>query len=110
MLTTTLIGAAATYLLWLMYLAVMSLMRAYEAGALSKPAFALGLPALAVGYTLDVLVNAIVFSALFGELPREWTVTARLQRHAKAGGWRGKVASWIGDHLLDDFDPDGKHL
>lgn len=107
---TILIGATALYVLWLMYLAIMSLIRAYEAGTLSKPAFALGLPALAVGYTLDVLVNAVVFTALFAELPREWTVTARLQRHAKEGGWRGKVSSWIGEHLLDTFDPDGKHV
>lgn len=25
-------------------------------------------------------------------------------------GWRGRVARWVAAHLLDAFDPDGKHI
>lgn len=24
--------------------------------------------------------------------------------------WRGRVARWVAAHLLDAFDPDGKHI
>lgn len=98
------------YALWLFYVAVMALKRARDAGTLSRIAYALGVPILVIGYALDFLVNVTVCTVLFLESPRETTVTARLKRHKYATGWRGRVARWVAAHLLDAFDPDGKHI
>ncbi len=35
---------------------------------------------------------------------------ARLKRHKYDAGWRGRVARWVAAHLLDAFDPNGKHI
>jgi hypothetical protein len=114
----------AIYLLWLFYLAVMSLMRASAAGTLRRPAYILAVPVVSIGLLIDVSVNFLIVSILLWELPHwtpaptarlririEWTVTARLSRHKHdSAGWRQKVAQWIGDNLLDPFDPSGHHL
>lgn len=102
------IGSA--YALWLWYLAVMSLMRARDAGKLSRPAYILGLPILWSGLVIDVLVNVFVASILFFEPPRELLVTSRLKRLIhRRGGWRGRLAHWVCAKLLDQFDPSGHH-
>ncbi len=104
-------GFAAMYALWLLYLAVMNLQRARDAGALTRPAYLLGLPILYLGLLVDFLVNVVVLTALMLEPPREWLVTARLTRHAHDGdGWRCAMALWIAANLLDVFDPSGKHI
>lgn len=98
------------YLLWTLYLAVMNLIRARKAGKLSRVAYALGLPLLALGGLLDVLVNLIVCTMIFLELPREFLMTTRLKRHIRSGtGWRFKVSKFICSKLLDQFDPSGCH-
>lgn len=101
---------AALYILWPFYLAVMSLKRARDEGKLTKVAYVLGAPILYVGWTLDVLVNWFVITIILLELPRETTVTARLKRHAKYYTWRGRIARWFALHLLDPYDPSGKHI
>ena len=99
-----------TYALWALYLLVMGLYRARLAGRLSRVAMVLGMPFLVVGYIADVLVNMTVATVLFVELPREGLVTGRLERHIEHGsGWRRKLATWICNHLLDPFDPNGSH-
>jgi hypothetical protein len=98
------------YLLWVMYLAVMSLARARDAGTLSTTAKLLGYPLLAVGIVFNVLVNWIILSVLFVEPPRETMFTTRVARHCKYGqGWRKRLACWICHDLLDAFDPAGRH-
>lgn len=103
-------GFFLIYALWLFYLAVMNLKRVKDAGKLTKPALILGYPILIIGYVLDFLSNILVMTVLLLELPRELLVTQRLKRHKDLLTWRGKVARWFGDNLLDQFDPDGKHL
>ena len=106
MVTLTL-TVATLYVLWLFYLAVMSLYRAHHARTLSLPAKLLGYPILAVGALLDSAVNIVIMSLVFFERPYEWLVTKRLARHIKhGGGWRKNLASWICSHLLNPFDPD----
>lgn len=109
-LTMILYATGLTYALWSAYVLVMNLKRARDAGTLSRVAYAMGMPILIVGYLLDFLVNVLVCTPLFLELPRESTVTARLKRHIDKDHWRGRLARWIADHLLDPFDPDGKHV
>lgn len=99
-----------TWLLWVFFLAVMHLRERRDAGQLSRVSYACGVPVLIVGYALDFAVNVTVCTVLLAELPHETTVTARLKRHKDDAGWRGRVARWVAAHLLDAFDPDGKHI
>lgn len=100
----------SVYLLWFFYLAVMNLARAKENGTLTTVALYLGYPIFLVGYLLDIFVQVTVMSLLFLELPKEWTVTGRLKRHLYGSlGWREKIAAWFCHHLLNTFDPNGRH-
>ena len=101
---------AALYVLWIFYLASMALIRARDAGTLSRIAYVLGVPILVVGYALDFAVNVFVCTPLFLEPPRDTTVTARLKRHVSKDDWRGRIARWLALHLLDAFDPSGRHI
>jgi hypothetical protein len=98
------------YALWLFYLAIMHLARAREASTLSRPALYLGYPLFLIGYLLDVFVQVAIASVVFLDPPRDWTLTGRLKRYiAGPEGWREKVAIWMCSHLLNAFDPDGRH-
>lgn len=98
------------YVLWVMFLAVMNLQRARDSGRLGPVAYQLGVPVLFAGYALDFIVNVTVCTVIFFEPPRETTVTARLKRHVRRIGWRADLAEWIAAHLLDPFDPSGRHI
>jgi ABC-type maltose transport system permease subunit len=100
-----LICVAVIYALWVLFLAVMSLDRAKRAGTLRPIAFALGIPLLAIGLFIDFLSNVFIMTFVLLELPREWTVTARLRRHIKGSGWKRSVALYICGTFLDYFDP-----
>ena len=100
-----LIGIASFYLLWCMYLAVMNLKRAVDNGTMTKPAYVLGYPLLIVGFILDVLFNWVFGTVMFLELPKNGVFTSHLNRHYKKYTWRGKMATWICENLLNTFDP-----
>jgi hypothetical protein len=97
------------YSLWILYLAVMNLKRVKNLGKLHPAAFYLGVPVFAVGITLDVLLNIFVMTVILLELPKELTITARLQRHNKTDGWRKYIAKIL-EPILDPFDPSGDHI
>lgn len=103
------IAIMSTYGLWVLYLAVMALKRAKDAGVISKMALTLGYPILFVGLLLDMFVNLFVFTIILMELPQELLVTSRLERHGKQGGWRGDFSRWFCEGMLDKFDPTGDH-
>ena len=94
---------------WVLYLAIMALYRAHIGKTLTKLGYALGAPLLIVGLALDVFMNVTIFSLAFLEIPREWLVTKRLQRHLKQTGWRFKLAKFICEGLLNFADPTGNH-
>lgn len=99
------------YALWIFYLAVMNLKRARENGTLTPVALVLGMPILAVGYLIDMAVNVFVTLIFWGR-PRSWTVTGTLKYYlykSEPGAWRETLAAWFCVHLLNAFDPDGKH-
>lgn len=109
-LALMLFSIAAIWGLWVFFLAVMSLQRARDAGLLTPFAKVLGYPVLFAGLALDAIVNTVVMTILFLELPREWTVTSRLKRHNREGrGTRQKLAQWF-EPLLDPYDPNGDHI
>jgi len=94
------------YITWILFLAVMSLKAARDAGRLPTVTARLALPVIAVGYLADVAFN-LVSSAIFLELPREWLFTARVERHLRAGTWRGALSVWFCRVLLDPFQVGG---
>lgn len=109
-MTSVAVGIGALYALWTLFLAAMSLRAARERGRLSRTALAFALPIAATAILLDVLVNATLATLVFVDLPREWTLSQRLSRYLPQDGWRARVALWLGDRLLDPFDPSGSHL
>lgn len=101
---------AVVYLLWVHYVAAMRLMQVRDAGLLTRSMKLIGYPAVAFGLLLDLVVNTVVATVLFLELPREFTVSARLARHSDdVGGWRKALAVAIRTALLDNIDPRGEH-
>ena len=101
---------ANLYLFFIMYVASMAMIRAHAEKKLNGLLWVLCLPFVAISIVLDFINNLIVFTLLFAELPREWLVTARLKRHAKQQTFRGKLARYIGNVILDPFDHTGAHL
>jgi hypothetical protein len=60
---------------------------------------------LFIGLILDVLLNWIVLTVAFIELPREFLSTARVVRHKyHSTGWRQKQAIWWCANFLQPFD------
>lgn len=111
MITYSAASIVALYVLWIFYLAVMNLVRARDAGKLTRVAYCLGMPIFVVGLALDVFLNWTVLTVILFELPRETTMTARLRRHFQTPDtWRYAVAKWFGVNLLDAFDPSGAHI
>jgi hypothetical protein len=101
---------------WLHYLAIMSLQRVRDAGALTPWARRFGTLLLGVGYLLDFLSNMLVLTVLMLEVPHELLVSARVTRikHSGLGSswlqrWRYNVACWACSQLLDPFDSSGCH-
>lgn len=106
---TAIYALVMLYALWVLYLLVMGLYRAWLLKKLSPVTMLLGLPFLVLGGLLDVVVNLMV-SVVLLELPKEFLLTQRLTRHLKGEGWRKELARWVCEHLLDPFDPrDGGH-
>lgn len=109
-MTFFLIAIAAGHALWGMFVICMALKRVRDEGRLTLAMKVFGYPFLVFGLAVDVLVNAVVGSLLFMELPKEWLLSARLWRHSTQGsGYRQKVALWLRENLLDAIDPSGIH-
>lgn len=101
---------AELYLFFILYVASMGMVRVHKEGKLNPVLWALCLPFVVFSLIVDVLNNLTIFTVIFAELPRELTVTERLKRHVKQHTFRGKLARFIGDNLLNSFDPTGNHL
>jgi len=86
---------------FLLYVAVMKLQELKDLGKLTWKHWTIGIPVLIVGIILDVILNVIVGSLLFKELPREFLFTARLDRQGRNGS---KIAQWICRFILNPFD------
>lgn len=100
------------WVLWYLYVLTIGFYRAHLDKKLTGFAFALALPALIVGYAVDLAANWTIASLWFQETPVGWKelVTDRLSRYINGPpGWRHRHASWLCSNLLDYFDPDGRH-
>lgn len=106
----------APYMLWCDYAAVMNLKRVRDKWKLDVGPpltgweLRLGIYLLLRGYLLDVIVNLVHTSIYLREWPREWIVTARINRHVATGsGWRYDRCLYIREQLLNNLDPRGEH-
>lgn len=103
-------GYAMALLCWVLYLAIMNLAEHRHAlhPVAKFHAYAIILP---VGYVCDAVLNLLV-CAIFLRVPRDWLLTGTLQRTRNtepAGSWREITAAWVCTHLLNQFDPKGRH-
>ena len=94
---------------WIYYLAVMNLMNVRDEGRLTFPAKIMGYQVLFIGYPLDIILNVIIGSVLFLELPKDPMFTSRVSRWYNDTGWRGKQARFWCHHFLDPFESDLRH-
>lgn len=102
----------SAYVLWVLYLAVMNLLRVHQAGKLSKLVYRLAMPLLVIALTVDVLFNLVFGTIGFLQLPhyKRLTLSARMDDLIKNGsGWRKRNAIWFVAHLLEPFDTSGQH-
>lgn len=95
---------------WVLYLAIMGLARErHRLHPFAKfNAYCIVLP---VGYLWDAVMNLIVCAVML-RFPRDWLLTGtlkRLQNTEPADSWREIAASWMCEHLLNQFDPKGGH-
>lgn len=81
---TMLCALLELYATFVLYLAIMNLRRAKRLGTLSRTAYILGYPLLWIGLVFDFVGNLILTFPML-DLPREFTITARLERYAKGG-------------------------
>lgn len=96
--------------LWVLFLATMNLKQSKDAGQLKGFALWAGYTVLAVGLLVDLIVQVIVATILWLELPRELTVSERVARLCRDGhGWRLSLALWFRRTLLAPFDRSGGH-
>jgi hypothetical protein len=100
----------AFWVLWVLFLAVMNLGQAKAEGKLHGLALYAGYTVLAVGLLVDLVVQVLVATVMWLELPRELTVSERVARLCKHGsGWRQRLALWFRAELLAPFDRSGGH-
>lgn len=100
------------YALWPLYVFVMAMLRAREAGTTTVAAWLLAFPLVIVAVVLDIALNYTLLALLTWDFPqsREITFSLRLERLAKRNDWRGTLARWLARSLLDPYDPSGKHI
>ena len=69
-------------------------------------------PVTVIALVLDAVLNYTLFALLTLDWPRstEYTFSERLSRLIHYDDWRGTLARGIASHMLDPFDPTGKHI
>lgn len=102
MILTLLYSAGTLYLMWLSYVLTMHIIHRWDTLPLASKI--LGAPAALTAYLFDIVLNWTLFTVVFLDLPREKTITERLHRYR--AGWRGTIARWVCEHLLNPFDPE----
>ena len=98
------------YVFFILYVASMNMIRAHAEDKLNGLLWVLCVPFVAFSLAVDILHNVTLFSLFFAELPKELTVTDRLKRHVNESTWRGPLARWMAEVLLNPFDHTGNHV
>ena len=94
----------ATLVMWLLYIVGIQ----YKRGGW----WLIVAPFTIAAFLIDVLLNYTLFALLTWDYPLdgERTFSNRLKRLVRNSDWRGGLALWIAHHMLDPFDPSGKHI
>ena len=94
---------------WIMYLTVMN-MKANKDKVESQFVYWLGRALFGLALAMNMVLNLLVYTILYVDLPRELLATDRMDRYKKKGkGWRCTMATWKCTNLLNPFDPKGEH-
>jgi hypothetical protein len=93
-----------TYVMWVLFLAVMSLYAAWK--TLPLVTKILAVPAVLIAVLMDVGLN-IIATVPFLDLPQEWTFSQRMGRYKRNKSWRTPIACWFCSNLLDPFQVGG---
>jgi hypothetical protein len=104
-----LFGSGLFYITFALYLTMMHLKSARDHGKLTTASKFFGYPLLIIGLIVDVIFNVVAGTIMFIEIPKEFLFTTRVSRLNDGTDWRGKLANWFCEQLLDPFDPAGKH-
>lgn len=105
---TTLYSLGFAYVLFVLYLAYVTLWVARSNGKLATaplPVRAVAWSILGAALVLDVLFNVTVGSLIYLELPerRRLTFTARCKKWRADSGVRGRFAVWVCEGWLNPF-------
>lgn len=108
-MTPLLAAALSPVVLFLFYLAYVTLRVARDNGKLGqapKIVQAIAWSIIYVGLVLDVLFNVTVGSVMFLEFPelKRLTFTARCKKHLEESGRRGDLARWVCFGWLNPFE------
>jgi len=106
------LGAAFFWLsLFALYLAYTSIYMAKKSGRLANIALVAKASCYAlyiIGLVLDVAVNVLASFFFVEPIWFGWlTLTARAQRHLRDEGFRGRMARWLCERVLDPFQEGG---
>jgi uncharacterized membrane protein YhaH (DUF805 family) len=98
-------------LLW-SYVYVMGVKRTRDRKTLTPLVYALSLPILAIGMTVDVLLNQFYFAVICFDFTHWGTVTSRMKKYkyAEASAWKKKVSAWVEKHIDDFEDAPNGHI
>lgn len=100
------------FALWYLFAVVMALIQARDrlGGTFPWPIKVMGYPVLVAGLIVEIIVNWVLCTILFLELPKELTVSKRLWTYSQRDpSWRQRTATWLRVNLLDPMDPSGTH-
>lgn len=98
---------AWTALLFALYVVIMRLKRKRDRGELRLTDWVVGVVVVPIGILADAFYNLTWASLFFFDPPREWLLTARLQRYRRTQPhrWRGRFAAWFCRVVLNPRDP-----
>ncbi len=101
-------GVGLLAVLFLLYVVIMRLKRRRDRGDLSARHYVLAAAVLPFGIGLDAFWNVVFGTIFFVDPPREWLLTARLQRYKREQpkAWRGRFAAWFCARVLNPHDPE----
>lgn len=104
-ISLSVLSLASFYILWMGYVLTMDLKENFRSLRWEVKLAAI-LPA-ALSYLLDIVLNVILLSVLFLEVPKEVTITKRLARWKKMpmiAPKRARFAAYICNSWLNPFD------
>ena len=98
-----------TLALWQFYKIVMWLKKKKDKLKHHPVWFLLGYILAVVFALCDGVYNITLGTIIFRQLPAEFYFTSRLKRNKANPGWRGELATFICEQMLDPYDPSGDH-